>query len=61
MVDVYLEFGWRRKVVQHRNTLYISIPILYAESVGIKKGEYVHVEIQSDGSLKVSRETQNVN
>ena len=61
MADRYIEFGWRRRVVQQRDTLYISIPILYAEAVGIKKGEYVDITVQNDGSLKVTREIQNDN
>lgn len=45
---------WRRKTVQIKSTFYIAVPLPWAESNNLKKHGEVSIELEKDGSLRIS-------
>lgn len=43
------------KVQQNHNNLMITIPKVIKEKLDIQKGEILLIEVQEDGSLKITR------
>lgn len=54
------DLKFRRKILRIRDTLYISIPTLFAEADRLGQGQYVEIRIQGDGSLRISKELDSV-
>jgi len=50
------DLKFRRKILKIRNTLYVSVPTLFAEADRLERGNYVTITIQPDGSLKIAKE-----
>jgi len=54
-----LELGdlkFRRKVLRIKDTFYVSVPYLFAETIQLKRGQYVDIRIEPDGSIKIIKE-----
>lgn len=57
-MDAKLDLKWRRKALQIRTTLYVAIPIQYAEAAKIAKGTYLEIRVGQDGSINVRKELE---
>lgn len=49
---------WNRRIVKIKETFYIALPLPWAESNKLKKREEVQIELEKDGSLRISLEDQ---
>lgn len=55
-----LDLKWRRKILRIRDSLYVSIPAIYAEASKLGPGQYVEIRIEQDGSINVRKEMESV-
>jgi antitoxin component of MazEF toxin-antitoxin module len=53
-----LDLKWRRKILRIRDSLYVSIPAIYAEASRLTPGQYMEIRIESDGSINVRKEME---
>lgn len=49
---------WKRKTVKIKGTFYIALLLPWAQSNKLRKHEEINIELEQDGSLKVSLEGQ---
>ena len=47
---------WIRKTIQVKSTFYVAMPLPWAESNNLQKYGEVVIELQPDGSLKITPE-----
>ena len=55
---VKIDLKWRRKALQIRGTIYVAIPIQYAEAAKIAKGTYLEIRLGEDGTLAIKKEAE---
>lgn len=49
---------WIRNIVVINYTLYLSLPKSWAELYGVTKEDKMKIELGSDGSLRITRESE---
>jgi hypothetical protein len=45
---------WNRRIVKIKGTFYIALPLPWAESNKLNKREEIKMELEQDGSLRIS-------
>ena len=58
--DSNIDLKWRRKILRIRDSLYVSIPAIYAEASRLSPGQYMEIRIEQDGSINVRKEMETV-